>query len=68
MFYDADRAEYSFVIPHDMARVIELMGGPTLFESRLDYVFQPNTSGVDLGVNGLGITTVCSMHVTSVNC
>jgi putative alpha-1,2-mannosidase len=34
------------------------MGGPTLFESRLDYVFQPNTSGVDLGANGLGITTI----------
>jgi hypothetical protein len=43
-----------------MARVIDLMGGPALFESRLDYVFQPNTSGVDLGVNGLGITTVVS--------
>ncbi|EAT80160.2 hypothetical protein SNOG_12347 [Parastagonospora nodorum SN15] len=50
--------EYSFVIPHDMARLIELMGGPDGFESRLDYIFQPNTSGVDLGVNGLGITTI----------
>ena len=38
--------------------MIDLMGGPTLFESRLDYIFQPNTSGVDLGVNGLGITTI----------
>jgi putative alpha-1,2-mannosidase len=34
------------------------MGGSTLFETRLDYIFQPNTSGVDLGVNGLGITTI----------
>jgi hypothetical protein len=40
------------------------MGGPGHFESRLDYVFQPNTSGVDLGVNGLGITTV-GEHSTS---
>jgi len=34
------------------------MGGAQHFEERLDYVFQPNTSGVDLGVNGLGITTI----------
>lgn len=38
--------------------MITLMGGPSHFERRLDYVFQPNTSGVDLGVNGLGITTI----------
>jgi hypothetical protein len=37
--------------------MIQLMGGPSYFESRLDYIFQPNTSGVDLGVNGLGITS-----------
>lgn len=53
-----ETTEYSFVIPHDMSRVITLMGGPSHFEKRLDYVFQPNTSGVDLGVNGLGITTI----------
>ncbi|KAH3945168.1 hypothetical protein HBH98_142750 [Parastagonospora nodorum] len=56
--YEGVSFEYSFVIPHDMARLIELMGGPDGFESRLDYIFQPNTSGVDLGVNGLGITTI----------
>ena len=56
--YEGTAFEYSFVIPHDIARVIDLMGGPGHFESRLDYVFQPNTSGVDLGVNGLGITTI----------
>ncbi|KAH5104655.1 hypothetical protein HBH72_063640 [Parastagonospora nodorum] len=56
--YEGVSFEYSFVIPHDMARLIELMGGPDEFESRLDYIFQPNTSGVDLGVNGLGITTI----------
>ncbi|KAK3214845.1 hypothetical protein GRF29_19g1477834 [Pseudopithomyces chartarum] len=56
--YEGTAFEYSFVIPHDVERMIELMGGDSHFESRLDYVFQPNTSGVDLGVNGLGITTI----------
>ncbi|KAF2635583.1 hypothetical protein P280DRAFT_191281 [Massarina eburnea CBS 473.64] len=56
--YEGTAFEYSFVIPHDIERMIELMGGTAHFEQRLDYVFQPNTSGVDLGVNGLGITTI----------
>ncbi|PVH93969.1 glycoside hydrolase family 92 protein [Periconia macrospinosa] len=56
--YEGTAFEYSFVIPHDVERMIELMGGTAHFERRLDYVFQPNTSGVDLGVNGLGITTI----------
>jgi putative alpha-1,2-mannosidase len=37
------------------------MGGATSFESRLDYIFQPNTSQQDLGVNGLGITTIMNI-------
>ncbi|KAF2117322.1 glycosyl hydrolase family 92-domain-containing protein [Lophiotrema nucula] len=56
--YEGTAFEYSFVIPHDVERMIDLMGGPQHFETRLDYIFQPNTSGVDLGVNGLGITTI----------
>ncbi|KAE8857708.1 hypothetical protein PTNB73_08956 [Pyrenophora teres f. teres] len=56
--YEGTAFEYSFVIPHDISRVITLMDGPAHFETRLDYIFQPNTSGVDLGVNGLGITTI----------
>ncbi|KAF2649874.1 glycoside hydrolase family 92 protein [Lophiostoma macrostomum CBS 122681] len=56
--YEGTAFEYSFVIPHDVETVIQLMGGPQHFEERLDYVFQPNTSGVDLGVNGLGITSI----------
>lgn len=28
--------EYSFVIPHDMETLIEFIGGPATFESRLD--------------------------------
>ncbi|KAF2463050.1 glycosyl hydrolase [Lindgomyces ingoldianus] len=56
--YEGTVFEYSFVIPHDVETMIQLMGGPQHFEQRLDYIFQPNTSGVDLGVNGLGITTI----------
>lgn len=29
-------SEYSFVIPHDMETLIDLMGGPDTFERRLD--------------------------------
>jgi len=56
--YEGTAFEYSFVIPHDPQRMIELMGGPTRFQNRLDYVFAPHTSSVDLGVNGLGITSI----------
>ena len=28
--------EYSFVIPHDVKTLVEFMGGPKTFESRLD--------------------------------
>ncbi|KAL5113351.1 hypothetical protein ACEQ8H_008779 [Pleosporales sp. CAS-2024a] len=56
--YEATAFEYSFVIPHDVERMMDLMGGTQAFEQRLDYVFEPKTSGVDLGVNGLGITTI----------
>lgn len=37
------------------------MGGPTAFESRLDYIFQPNTSQQNLGANGAGITTIMNI-------
>lgn len=37
------------------------MGGPTAFESRLDYIFQPNTSQQDLGANGAGISTIMNI-------
>lgn len=41
--------------------MIQFMGGAAHFEERLDYIFQPNTSGVDLGVNGLGINTIMNI-------
>ena len=37
------------------------MGGATAFESRLDYIFQPNTSQQNLGANGAGIDTIMNI-------
>ncbi|KAG4438562.1 hypothetical protein IFR05_005937 [Cadophora sp. M221] len=37
------------------------MGGQTAFESRLDYIFQPNTFQQDLGANGAGIDTIMNI-------
>ncbi|KAF2759095.1 hypothetical protein EJ05DRAFT_531420 [Pseudovirgaria hyperparasitica] len=59
--YEGTPFEYSFVVPHDMETLIGFMGGQTLFESRLDYIFQANTTSADLGVNGLGITTLMNI-------
>jgi len=53
--------EYSFVVPHDTETLIQLMGGATAFESRLDYIFQPNTSQQNLGANGAGIDTIMNI-------
>jgi putative alpha-1,2-mannosidase len=59
--YEASPFEYSFVIPHDMQTLIEFMGGPIEFESRLDYIFLPNTSQANLGANGAGINTIMNI-------
>lgn len=56
-----NNAEYSFTIPHDMQTLVEFMGGPEAFESRLDYIFQPGTAQQDLGANGAGITTIMNI-------
>lgn len=37
------------------------MGGSDAFESRLDYIFQPNTSQQNLGANGAGIDTIMNI-------
>jgi putative alpha-1,2-mannosidase len=37
------------------------MGGPSAFESRLDYIFQPNTSQQNLGANGAGMDTIMNI-------
>lgn len=44
-----------------MKTLIEFMGGPSEFERRLDYIFQPNTSEQNLGANGGGITTLMNI-------
>jgi putative alpha-1,2-mannosidase len=59
--YEATPFEYSFNIPHDAATMIEFMGGPERFEERLDYMFKPNSSQQDLGVNGAGIDTLMNI-------
>ncbi|KAL2838781.1 glycosyl hydrolase family 92-domain-containing protein [Aspergillus pseudodeflectus] len=59
--YEGVPWEYSFVIPHDMKTLIDLMGGPETFEARLDLVFKPNTSVQPLGPNGAGITTLMNI-------
>ncbi|OGM45813.1 glycosyl hydrolase [Aspergillus bombycis] len=59
--YEGTPWEYSFVIPHDMETLIELMGGIDTFESRLDLMFKPNMSVQDLGSNGAGITTLINI-------
>lgn len=59
--YEATPFEYSFNIPQDMETMIDFMGGPVGFEARLDYIFQPNSSQQDLGVNGAGITTLMNI-------
>ncbi|KAJ7604653.1 glycosyl hydrolase family 92-domain-containing protein [Roridomyces roridus] len=38
-FYESSSWEYSFFAPHSMATLVELMGGPTAFVSRVDHYF-----------------------------
>ncbi|KAJ7097269.1 alpha-1,2-mannosidase, putative subfamily, partial [Mycena belliarum] len=38
-FYEASSWEYSFYVPHDMAKLVKTMGGPATFSSRLDTFF-----------------------------
>ncbi|KAF8331884.1 alpha-1,2-mannosidase, putative subfamily [Cantharellus anzutake] len=46
-FYEASSWEYSFYVPHDMARLVTLMGGQRTFLDRLDALF-------DLGFHDMG--------------
>ncbi|KAI9043747.1 uncharacterized protein KD926_003098 [Aspergillus affinis] len=59
--YEGVPWEYSFVAPHDMESLIDHMGGPDTFESRLDMMFKPNMSTQDLEANGAGITTIMNI-------
>ncbi|KAJ7227841.1 glycosyl hydrolase family 92-domain-containing protein [Mycena haematopus] len=38
-FYEASSWEYSWFVPHDMARLVKAVGGPAKFSSRLDTFF-----------------------------
>jgi len=38
-FYEADSWTYSYYVPQNIGRVIELMGGPDSFVERLDYAY-----------------------------
>ncbi|KAJ7464473.1 alpha-1,2-mannosidase, putative subfamily [Mycena latifolia] len=38
-FYEASSWEYSWFVPQDMARLVQVMGGPATFSSRLDAFF-----------------------------
>ncbi len=38
--YEASLHQYSFFVPHDMAALIELMGGHQTFLDRLDYIWE----------------------------
>lgn len=59
--YEATPFEYSFVIPFDVQTLISFMGGAASFESRLDYIMQPNTTQQNLGANGAGIDTIMNI-------
>ncbi|KAM0227880.1 hypothetical protein ACHAPO_011169 [Fusarium lateritium] len=52
--YEGTPWEYSFTAPHDMVTLIKLMGGPKLFEKRLDTSFVPGLGTQEQGNNGIG--------------
>ncbi|KAJ7745436.1 glycoside hydrolase family 92 protein [Mycena maculata] len=44
-FYESSSWEYSFFAPHDMAHIVELMGGNTTFINRLNHYFSAGYYG-----------------------
>ncbi|KAK8855730.1 secreted glycosidase [Apiospora arundinis] len=54
--YEGVPWEYSFSIPFDMQTLMTKMGGPELFESRLDTMFIPNLTRSNQGGNSAGST------------
>ena len=53
--------EYQFYVPHDMASLIELFGGPDSFVSRLNYLHDPSTGLTDLA-NEVSFLTPFQYH------
>jgi len=41
IFYEEEGWIYSFYVPHDIARIVTLMGGPERFKERLSYGLKP---------------------------
>ena len=54
-FYEGRSWTYSYYVPHDMARVIELMGGADAFVERLNYGYEARLTEYD---NEPGFLTV----------
>lgn len=46
-FYEGRSWTYSYFVPHDMARVISLMGGPEKFVERLEYGYRNRLTEYD---------------------
>jgi len=46
-FYEGRSWTYSYYVPHDMERVIELMGGPETFVERLEYGYSNRLTEYD---------------------
>ena len=46
-FYEGKSWTYSYYVPHDMSRVIELMGGPELFVERLEHGYAARLTEYD---------------------
>ncbi|QGA21677.1 hypothetical protein EYB26_009388 [Talaromyces marneffei] len=59
--YEGVPWEYTFSIPHDVETLIDFMGGPFTFDSRLDKMFEPGVAKQNLGVNGAGVTTLMNI-------
>ncbi|KAI8943042.1 hypothetical protein NX059_001078 [Plenodomus lindquistii] len=54
--YEGVPWEYSFNLPHSTSTLITLMGGPSLFESRLDTLFTPGLAEPTQSGNNAGTT------------
>jgi putative alpha-1,2-mannosidase len=57
--YESSIWEYSFYVPHDMARLITTLGGPAAFVRRLDYLHDTNITYIG---NEPSFLTVVQYH------
>lgn len=59
-FTEANAWQYSFFVPHDITGLIEMMGGPARFESKLDELF--STSSQTTGREQADITGLIGQY------